>query len=123
MQTWRENQGFTLIELMVVVGILGLLVLIGFPVFSEGQVGARRNACLDRQHLIFEAALLYSAHNIVPDGNLSAAVLQPDYTQPGAADCPMELNGDFDDYDIVFQNGEPLDVICNVAGDQHPWSR
>lgn len=117
----RGNRGFTLVELMIVIAILGILVLVGFPVFSEGQVGARRNSCLDRQKLIFEAALLYSAHNIVPDGTLSVAVLAPDYIQAPAADCPMELDGDGDDYDIIFQNGEPIDVICNVAGDNHPW--
>ena len=118
----QQDQGFTIIELMIVVAILGILFVIGFPVFSEGQVGARRNSCLERQRIIYEAALLYGAQNVVPDGDVSAAVLQPDYIKTGAADCPTELDGDYDDYTIVFEASGPKDVICNVMGDEHPWS-
>jgi prepilin-type N-terminal cleavage/methylation domain-containing protein len=118
----RDIHGFTLVELMIVMVILGILVLLGHPVYSDGQMGARRNSCLDRQHLIFEAALLYSSDNIVPDGNLAVTALHPDYIQPDAAECPVERNSDYDDFEIVFLNGEPRDVVCLIEGDSHPWA-
>lgn len=113
--------GFTLVELAVVIMIVGILTLIGFPVFSEGQVGARRNSCVDRQHTVYEAALIYCAENHIPDGNLSVSVLQPTLLQPPATDCPTSLDGSHDDYTIVIQGGAPVDVVCNVQGDRHPW--
>lgn len=41
----RNEQGFTLIELMVVVLIIGILVAIAIPVFQSTQNNAKRRAC------------------------------------------------------------------------------
>jgi prepilin-type N-terminal cleavage/methylation domain-containing protein len=113
--------GFTLVELAVVLVILGILVLVGFPVFSESQVGAKRNTCLDRQHMIFEAALIFCADSMPADGDLSVSRLEPELIQPSGADCPAQLDGSADDYHVVIVGGAPTDVVCDVMGDTHPW--
>jgi Tfp pilus assembly protein PilE len=107
---------------MIVVGIIGILVMVGSPYYSQGKMGAQRNACLHQQHQVFEAAHLYCADQVIPDGNLSVALLQPDILQPDAAECPSSQDATYDDYTIVILDGAPVDVICNSMGDSHPWS-
>jgi prepilin-type N-terminal cleavage/methylation domain-containing protein len=47
MQTkiYRQS-GFTLVEIMIVVGILGLLIAIALPNFLKARTTAQRNACI-----------------------------------------------------------------------------
>ncbi len=44
-QLRRSESGFTLVELMVVVLIVGILVTVAFPVFTAAQNLARERAC------------------------------------------------------------------------------
>ncbi len=117
----KGSAGFTLVELSVVLMIIGLLVVLGVPYFSEGKVGAQRNACLAQQRMIYEAALIYCGTNGAADGNMSVSVLLPNLLQSEAGDCPSNQDGSQDDYTIVIQGGQPVDVICGIKGDGHPW--
>jgi len=114
--------GFTLVELAVVLVIIGILVVAGLPVFSESQVGAKRNTCLDRQRTIYEAALIFCADSVIADGGLSVSRLEPELIQTPAADCPAQMDGSADDYTIVIVGGSPTDVVCDIGGNAHPWA-
>lgn len=67
--TRRQDSGFTLIELMVVVLIIGILVSIAIPVFNSAQARARRNACFSNQRLLEGAAYTWVAQQ---SGSLAA---------------------------------------------------
>ena len=59
----RQKRGFTLLELLVVVGIIALLAAILFPVFLAARGRARTTACASNLRQLHLALSLYVADN------------------------------------------------------------
>ena len=70
-----QRSGFTLVELLVVVGIIALLIALLFPVFSRAREQARRTKCLSNLRTIGQAMFVYANNNRdrLPNGNEPAA--------------------------------------------------
>ena len=58
---WRLKRGFTLVELMVVIGIIAALSGILFVVFSSAREAARRQGCVSNLRQIAQAMAMYRA--------------------------------------------------------------
>ena len=68
LQLGRKHQGFTLVELMIVVGIIGLLATVALPEFQNLMLHAKkaeREAMLTS--LMHTVNDYWSAHNTLPE--------------------------------------------------------
>ncbi len=73
MKLLRNKRGFTLVEIMIVVAIIGLLAAIAVPSFIQARNTSRTNACINNLRLIEAAKEQYAMANNLADG---AAVTQ-----------------------------------------------
>ena len=56
----HRKKGFTIVEIMIVVAIIGLLVAIAIPNFVRARRNARKNMCLNNLRLIQYAKEQYA---------------------------------------------------------------
>jgi prepilin-type N-terminal cleavage/methylation domain-containing protein len=95
-----KKQGFTLVEIMIVVAIIGLLAAIAIPNFVKSRTTSQQNACINNLRLIDSAKQQWALEQHQTTTSVPADTdLQP-YLGRGA-------------------NGElPACPVCTVAGSQ-----
>jgi general secretion pathway protein G len=87
----RVRKGFTLVELLVVVLILGALAAIAIPRISQSADTAKKNACKTNVDLINSQIELYYANNDGKwPGTLNTILKDKNYFPDGPPVCPVD---------------------------------
>ena len=119
-----RKQGFTLIEIMIVVAIIGLLAAIAIPSYVHARNNSQVNACINNLRQIDGAKQNWALDNkISPTATPGKAFLQP-YLGRGSAGslpfCPADPTGGFDSsYNI---NNLQLPPTCQISPTNHVYN-
>ena len=85
----RSKKGFTLVELMIVVLILGALAAIAIPRIMGGAQTARISACETNVDMLNSQIELYFANEGTWPTALTDVTNDPNYFPDGAPQCPF----------------------------------
>ena len=99
----NNNKGFTLVEIMIVVAIIGLLAAIAIPNFVKARKSAQTNACVNNLRLMSGAIDQWALENKKADGSdVTMDDLKPYLKGNMAPVCPTGNAYTFDTVGTAF---------------------
>lgn len=105
----HRSEGFTLIELMIVILIIAILVAIAVPVYLNARENAQRRTCQSNIRTVDSSIQAYMAatdSGAAPPG-LGSMVVEPYKTLKAVPKCPKD-----DTQSYTWVGGTPPSISC-----------
>jgi prepilin-type N-terminal cleavage/methylation domain-containing protein len=115
----RGRTGFTLVEIMIVVSIIGVLAVIGIPSFARARRTAQKQVCVGNMRQISGAKQQWALENFQSSDATPSSAEVGVYLKGGASKCycPADASRSFgSSYDIKSVAEDPA---CKIAATTH----
>lgn len=121
MRKLMNKKGFSLVELMIVVVIMGILIAVAIPLYGAIQRNANEKTCGNNIKTIKSNCATYmTSYNKTIS---TKAELQAMFDDNAMPECPLSDDGTDNDYVVVVDNTKgSAKVACKnfVTGDHAP---
>lgn len=111
----RDQRGFTLMELMIVIVIIGVLAAIGVPAYNNYVNRARAAVCQSNRRTIATAMGLYYAEKGEYPSEISDEKLGSYLNNVLDLKCPQD-----GEYTVVKGTDEKVYIHCNHVDEKNP---
>ena len=109
----HRPEGFTLIELMIVILIIAILVAIAVPVFLNSRDNARQRTCQANLRTIDGAVMSYQADEQVYPGTIADMVAEDTKALKSEPKCPSGAGGTY----VFLTASDPPRASCPFVAD------
>jgi len=116
----RNSKGFTLVEIMIVVAIIGILIAIAVPSFLRAREISRRNACQENMSKIDGAKQQWALENNQP---ATATPVDANLYGPSAYVRKSPVCPSSGTYTIGSVNSDPSCSLSNQAQFPHTFAQ